>query len=164
VCAVPSTVQQCWPVAPHDAVKVSGRLMLQCEMMSSLQVYCCMQAAAVLPGCTLSPKFASTAPVAWISSTKSPDGPDGPALTVPMMRGTATRSYLRGDGYQAVLLPYRDIGLAMAVLLPNGPLTALRPKVAAAGRRLQTGFVRSYALSMFFGAVVVVALLLAVRL
>ena len=72
----------------------------------------------------------------------SPDGPDGPGgpggpggrtLAVPMMRGTAARSYLRGDGYQAVLLPYRDIGLAMAVLLPDGPLAALRPKVAAAG-------------------------------
>ena len=49
------------------------------------------------------------------------------------MRGTATRDYLRGDGYQAVLLPYRDISLAMAVLLPDGPLAALRPKVAAAG-------------------------------
>jgi serpin B len=61
------------------------------------------------------------------------DGPDGRALAVPMMRGTAARSYLRGDGYQAVLLPYRDIGLAMAVLLPDGPLAALRPKVAAAG-------------------------------
>ena len=76
----------------------------------------------------------------------SPDGPGGPGsgglggpgsggrtLAVPMMRGTAARSYLRGDGYQAVLLPYRDIGLAMAVLLPDGPLAALRPKVAAAG-------------------------------
>ena len=62
-----------------------------------------------------------------------PDGTDGPALTVPMMRGTAPRAYLRGDGYQAVLLPYRDIGLAMAVLLPDGPLAALRPKLAAAG-------------------------------
>jgi serpin B len=62
-----------------------------------------------------------------------PDGPDGPALAVPMMRGTASRTYLRGDGYQAVLLPYRDIGLAMAVLLPDGPLAALRPKLAAAG-------------------------------
>ena len=62
-----------------------------------------------------------------------PDGPDGPALAVPMMRGTAARAYLRGDGYQAVLLPYRDIGLAMAVLLPDGPLAALRPKLAAAG-------------------------------
>jgi serine protease inhibitor len=49
------------------------------------------------------------------------------------MRGTATRDYLRGDGYQAVLLPYRDTSLAMAVLLPDGPLRDLRPKVAAAG-------------------------------
>jgi serine protease inhibitor len=62
-----------------------------------------------------------------------PDGRDRPALTVPMMQGTASRGYLRGDGYQAVLLPYRDINLAMAVLLPDGPLAALRPKIAAAG-------------------------------
>ena len=62
-----------------------------------------------------------------------PDGPDRPGLTVPMMHGTASRAYLRGDGYQAVLLPYRDISLAMAVVLPDGPLTALRPKVAVAG-------------------------------
>ena len=62
-----------------------------------------------------------------------PDGRDQPALTVPMMHGTASRAYLRGDGYQAVLLPYRDISLAMAVLLPDGPLAALRPKLAAAG-------------------------------
>jgi serine protease inhibitor len=62
-----------------------------------------------------------------------PDGPDRPALAVPMMHGTASRAYLRGDGYQAVLLPYRDIGLAMAVLLPDGPLAALRPKLTAAG-------------------------------
>jgi serine protease inhibitor len=62
-----------------------------------------------------------------------PDGRDQPALTVPMMGGTAARAYLRGDGYQAVLLPYRDINLAMAVLLPDGPLAALRPKLTAAG-------------------------------
>jgi serpin B len=62
-----------------------------------------------------------------------PDGRDQAALTVPMMHGTASRAYLRGDGYQAALLPYRDINLAMAVLLPDGPLAALRPKLAAAG-------------------------------
>lgn len=62
-----------------------------------------------------------------------PDGRDQPTLTVPMMHGTASRAYLRGDGYQAVLLPYRDINLAMAVLLPDGPPAALRPKLAAAG-------------------------------
>ncbi len=62
-----------------------------------------------------------------------PNGQDHPGLTVPMMHLTAPQAYLRGDGYQAVLLPYRDIGLAMAVVLPDGPLSALRPKVAAAG-------------------------------
>jgi len=62
-----------------------------------------------------------------------PDGADRPGVAVPTMRGTATRDYLRGDGYQAVLLPYRDTSLAMAVLLPDGPLRDLRPKVAAAG-------------------------------
>ncbi len=62
-----------------------------------------------------------------------PDGQGRPGLTLPMMHLTAPQAYLRGDGYQAVLLPYRDIGLAMAVVLPDGPLSALRPKVAAAG-------------------------------
>jgi serine protease inhibitor len=62
-----------------------------------------------------------------------PEGPGRPGVPVPTMHGTAMRDYLRGDGYQAVLLPYRDIGLAMAVLLPDGPLSELRPKVAAAG-------------------------------
>jgi serpin B len=62
-----------------------------------------------------------------------PDGRDGPSLSVPMMHLTAPQAYLRGDGYQAVLLPYRDISLTMAVVLPDGPLAALRPKVAAVG-------------------------------
>jgi serpin B len=64
-----------------------------------------------------------------------PDGPDRPGVTVPMMRGTEARAYLRGDGYQAVLLPYRGSRLAMAVVLPDGPLPALRPKIAAGGLR-----------------------------
>jgi len=62
-----------------------------------------------------------------------PDGQDCPSLTVPMMHLTAPQAYLRGDGYQAVLIPYRDIAPAMAVVLPDGPLSALRPKVVAAG-------------------------------
>ena len=62
-----------------------------------------------------------------------PDGPDRPGLTVPMMHGTAPRAYLRGDGYQAVLLPYQGASLAMAVVLPDGPLAALRPRIGAAG-------------------------------
>jgi serpin B len=64
-----------------------------------------------------------------------PDGRDRPGLTVQMMRGSAARPYLRGDGYQAVLLPYRGGSLAMAVLLPDGPAATLRPKIAAAGLR-----------------------------
>jgi serpin B len=62
-----------------------------------------------------------------------PDGPGRPGVAVSTMRGTATRDYLRGDGYQAVLLPYLDTSLAMAVLLPDGPLSGLRPKLTAAG-------------------------------
>jgi serpin B len=64
-----------------------------------------------------------------------PDGPGGAALDVRMMRGTAARAYQRGDGYQAVMLPYRDGGLAMAVVLPDGPLTTLRTAIAAGGVR-----------------------------
>jgi serine protease inhibitor len=64
-----------------------------------------------------------------------PDGPGGPALDVPMMNGSAARSYQRGDGYQAVVLPYRDGSLAMAVVLPDGPLTALGPAITAGGLR-----------------------------
>jgi serpin B len=64
-----------------------------------------------------------------------PDGPDRPALTVPMMHGTAVRAYRHGDGYQAVMLPYRGGRLAMAVVLPDGPLATLRPAIAAGGLR-----------------------------
>jgi serpin B len=71
-----------------------------------------------------------------------PDGPDGPSLTVPMMRGTAARAYLRGDGYQAVILPYRGSSLAMAVVLPDGSLAALRPKIAAGLRDMLAGAAR----------------------
>jgi serpin B len=62
-----------------------------------------------------------------------PDGQDRRDVTVRMMRGTAARAYLQGDGYQAVLLPYTGGGLTMAVILPDGPLAALRPALAARG-------------------------------
>jgi len=62
-----------------------------------------------------------------------PDGREGADVTVPMMRGTAARAYIDGDGYQAVLLPYAGGSLAMAVILPDGPLAALRPAIAAQG-------------------------------
>jgi serpin B len=62
-----------------------------------------------------------------------PDGPDHSSVNVPMMRGTAVRAYRRGDGYQTVMLPYWDGRLAMAVVLPDGPLATLRPAIAAGG-------------------------------
>ncbi len=57
----------------------------------------------------------------------------GPALTVPTMRLTAALPYVRGPGYQAVLLPYQGGRLAMAVVLPDGPLPALTPRLAGRG-------------------------------
>lgn len=56
-----------------------------------------------------------------------PDG--GPPVTVAMMRRTAGLPYRRGDGYQAVLLPYQRSSLAMAVVLPDGPLSGLAPRL-----------------------------------
>ena len=61
--------------------------------------------------------------------------PGRAALTVAMMHGTAARQYVRGEGYQAVVLPYRDSPLAMAIVLPDGPLASLRPALAASGLR-----------------------------
>jgi serine protease inhibitor len=63
-----------------------------------------------------------------------PDGDGGgPALTVRMMRLTASLPYVRGPGYQAVVLPYQAGRLAMAVVLPDGPLSALTPRLAGRG-------------------------------
>jgi serpin B len=62
-----------------------------------------------------------------------PDGQNRQDLTAAMMRGTAARAYVQGDGYQAVVLPYTGGSLAMAVILPDGPLAALRPVLAARG-------------------------------
>jgi len=51
-----------------------------------------------------------------------PEGPGtGSAVTVRMMRLTENLRYLRDDGYQAVLLPYRGGRLAMTIMLPDGP-------------------------------------------
>ena len=71
-------------------------------------------------------------------------GQPGP-ITVPMMHRTASLPYQRGDGYQAVLLPYKNSSLAMAIVLPDGPLSAftaelgdasaLNPLLSGAGRR-----------------------------
>jgi serpin B len=45
------------------------------------------------------------------------------SVPVDMMHMDERLGYHRGDGYQAVLLPYRDGPLAMAIVLPDGPLS-----------------------------------------
>ena len=42
-------------------------------------------------------------------------------------------AYQRGDGYQAVLLPYRGGSLAMAAVLPDGPLTEFTGRLGDLG-------------------------------
>lgn len=52
---------------------------------------------------------------------------------VRLMHLEARLAYHQGDGYQAVLLPYRDGPLAMAVVLPDGPLSEFTGGFGAAG-------------------------------
>ena len=66
----------------------------------------------------------------------------GPTLSVPVMRRTADLAYLRADGYQAVLLPYRGSSLAMAIVLPDGPLPALAARLAGGISPLLAGATR----------------------
>jgi serpin B len=51
------------------------------------------------------------------------DGPftllDGSQVTVPMMRQTESFGYTRGEGYQAVELPYDGREMSMVILLPD---------------------------------------------
>jgi len=55
----------------------------------------------------------------------------GQSVPVPVMHGTARRDYVRGQGYQAVLLPYLASTLAMAIIVPDGPLAALAARPAS---------------------------------
>jgi serpin B len=58
-------------------------------------------------------------------------------VTVPMMQLTAALGYARGDGWQVVTLPYASgisgPKLAMAVVLPDGPLSAMASRLTAGG-------------------------------
>jgi serpin B len=79
-----------------------------------------------------------------------PGDAGGAPLAVPTMRLTSDLAYLRADGYQAVLLPYKESRLAMAVVLPEaGPPAALAPRLARGLAPLLTGATRqSVALSL----------------
>jgi serpin B len=52
---------------------------------------------------------------------------------VDMMHLLARQAYHRGDGYQAVLLPYRGGSLAMALVLPDGPLSEFNGQLGGLG-------------------------------
>ena len=67
-------------------------------------------------------------------TTQKPFYPErlGPT-PVDMMHLAADLDYHRGDGYQAVLLPYRGGSLAMAVVLPDGPLSEFTGRLGGAG-------------------------------
>jgi NADH-quinone oxidoreductase subunit L len=92
--------------------------------------------------------------------------PRGRPLTV------AARKDLYGDAFnESVLMRPGQWLTRLSVYFDNRGVDGLVNTLAAAvggtsgrARRWQTGFVRSYALSMFFGAAVLVALLLVVRL
>ena len=107
--------------------------------------------------------------IAWMMYGRLPVpavAPRGGPLTV------AARKDLYGDAFnESVLMRPGQWLTRLSVYFDNRGVDGLVNTLAAmvggtSGRvrRLQTGFVRSYALSMFFGAAVLVALLLVVRL
>jgi NADH-quinone oxidoreductase subunit L len=107
--------------------------------------------------------------VAWPIYGRVPvpaTAPKGSLLTV------AARKDLYGDAFnESVLMRPGQWLTRLSVYFDNKDLDGLVNSLAAGVggssgrlRKLQTGFVRSYALSMFFGAAVLVTLLLVVRL
>jgi len=111
----------------------------------------------------------AAAGLAWFMYGRVPVpavAPRGRPLTV------AARKDLYGDAFnESVLMRPGQWLTRLSVYFDNRGVDGLVNTLAAAVggtsgrvRKLQTGFVRSYALSMFFGAAVLVALLLVVRL
>ena len=107
--------------------------------------------------------------LAWVMYGRVPvpeTAPRGNPLVV------AARKDLYGDAFnESVLMRPGQWLTRLSVYFDNrgvdglvNTLAALVGGTSGRWRRSQTGFVRSYALSMFFGAAVLVALLLAVRL
>lgn len=57
----------------------------------------------------------------------------GTGRPVPTMRLRERLRYLRGDGYQAVELPYAGQRLGMVIVLPDGPLAPVESRLAHRG-------------------------------
>ena len=107
--------------------------------------------------------------LAWVIYGRVPvpaTAPAGRFLTV------AARKDLYGDAFnESVLMRPGQWLTRLSVYFDNRGVDGLVNTLAAAVggtsgrlRKVQTGFVRSYALSMFFGAAVLITLLLVVRL
>jgi NADH-quinone oxidoreductase subunit L len=105
----------------------------------------------------------------WMTYGRVPvpaTAPAGRFLTI------AARKDLYGDAFnESILMRPGQWLTRLSVYFDNrgvdglvNSLAALVGGTSGRWRKIQTGFVRSYALSMFFGAAVLVALLLAVRL
>ena len=130
------------PPAPHGFVTVTGVVAL----------------VLVLAGVALAWAMYGRVPVPSVA-------PRGRFLTV------AARKDLYGDAFnESVLMRPGQWLTRLSVYFDNRGVDGLVNTLAAAVggssgrlRKLQTGFVRSYALSMFLGAAVLVALLLVVR-
>ena len=106
--------------------------------------------------------------LAWVIYGRVPVPADAPRGRFPVV---AARKDLYGDAFnESVLMRPGQWLTRLSVYFDNRGVDGLVNTLAAAvggtsgrARRIQTGFVRSYALSMFFGAAVLVALLLVVR-
>jgi NADH-quinone oxidoreductase subunit L len=107
--------------------------------------------------------------LAWVMYGRVPVPSAAPRGRFPVV---AARKDLYGDAFnESVLMRPGQWLTRLSVYFDNRGVDGLVNTLAAAvggtsgrARRLQTGFVRSYALSMFLGAAVLVALLLVVRL
>ena len=107
--------------------------------------------------------------LAWLMYGRIPVPAAAPRGSPPVV---AARKDLYGDAFnESVLMRPGQWLTRLSVYFDNRGVDGLvnSPAALVGGtsgrlRRLQTGFVRSYALSMFVGAAVLVALLLVVRL
>ncbi|HZR52942.1 MAG TPA: NADH-quinone oxidoreductase subunit L [Streptosporangiaceae bacterium] len=107
--------------------------------------------------------------LAWFMYGRVPVPAEAPAGSFPVV---AARKDLYGDAFnESVLMRPGSWLTRLSVYFDNRGVDGLVNSIAAliggsSGRlrRMQTGFVRSYALSMFFGAALLIAFLLVVRL